>query len=140
MRDERNFHLKIQELCDCFATNDPIVEMGDVQKEDDQQEAALKWMALAVLHGVTASAEKISVTKTEDGNIEVTAKYKKSPLPNPGPTVGQNLIDAVREIIHIEEGKGKMPLSLGIRNDSVQLQVKVKNKDGREKVSIKFPD
>lgn len=41
--------------------------------------------------------------------------------------------------IPIEEDKGKTPLSLGIRNDSVDLKIKFKAKKGKEKITIKFP-
>ena len=37
-------------------------------------------------------------------------------------------------------GKGKSPLALGIRNDSIELQVKMKTKEDREQVTIKFPE
>jgi hypothetical protein len=33
-----------------------------------------------------------------------------------------------------------MPLALGIRNDSIELQVKMKEKEGKTKVTIKFPE
>jgi hypothetical protein len=46
----------------------------------------------------------------------------------------------VREITHIEGDKGKTPLSLGIRNDSIELRVKIKTKHDREKVTLKFPE
>jgi hypothetical protein len=49
-------------------------------------------------------------------------------------------MDAVREITHIEGDKGKSPLALGIRNDSIELQVKIKTKDDIEKVTLKFPE
>ena len=46
----------------------------------------------------------------------------------------------VREITHIESGKGKSPLALGIRQDSIELRVKIKTKDKGEMVTISFPD
>jgi len=49
-------------------------------------------------------------------------------------------VDALRKITHIEEEKGKTPLSLGIRNDSVNLKIKFKAKKGKEKIAIKFPE
>ena len=49
-------------------------------------------------------------------------------------------MEAVREITHIEGQNGKTPLALGIRNDSIELQVKMKEKEGHEKVTIKFPE
>jgi hypothetical protein len=49
-------------------------------------------------------------------------------------------MEAVREVTHIEGDEGKSPLSLGIRNDSIELQVEIKTKDDREKVTLKFPE
>ncbi len=52
MKEQRNLHLKVQELCDCYATADPLKEMSVVGQDKDKEEAALKWLALAALHGV----------------------------------------------------------------------------------------
>lgn len=84
MTDTVSLHLKVQELCNCFATTDPLKEMSSVKGGADKEEAALKWLALAALHGVNNNAEKISITKTDDGNVKVTAKYRKTDLPSPG--------------------------------------------------------
>ena len=54
MKEQRNVHLKVQELCDCYATNDPLKEMSEIKNDGDKEEAALKWLALAALHGVSA--------------------------------------------------------------------------------------
>ena len=140
MKEKRNVHLKVQELCDCYATNDPLKEMSTVKDEEDKDEAALKWLALTALHGVNGNAQKIAITRSEDGEISVTAKYRQSELPSPGAEVGAKIIDAVREITHIEGDKGKTPLALGIRNDSIEIQVKLKSKEGKEKVTLKFPE
>jgi hypothetical protein len=139
MKEKRNVHLKVQELCDCYATNDPLKEMSVVKNEDDKEEAALKWLALVALHGVNDNAEEVTITRSSNGKVQVVAKYRESELPSPGSEVGERIIKAVREITHIEGQKGKTPLALGIRNDSVELEVKMKEKDGREKVTIKFP-
>ena len=140
MKEKRNVHLKVQELCDCYATNDPLKEMSTVKNEEDKDEAALKWLALTALHGVNGNAKKIAITRSEDGEICVTAKYRESELPSPGSDVGAKIIEAVREITHIEGDKGKTPLALGIRNDSIEIQVKMKSKEGKEKVTFKFPE
>lgn len=140
MKEKRNVHLKVQELCDCYATNDPLKEMSVVKNDQDKEEAALKWLALAALHGVNDNAKEITVTRSSDGNVQVRAKYRESELPSPGSDVGAGIIEAVREITHIEGQKGKMPLALGIRNDSIELQVKMKEKEGKTKVTIKFPE
>jgi hypothetical protein len=140
MKEKRNVHLKVQELCDCFATNDPLKEMSTVKNEEDKDEAALKWLALTALHGVNGNAKKIAITRSEDGEISVTAQYRQSELPSPGAEVGAKIMDAVREITHIEGDRGKTPLALGIRNDSIEIQVKLKSNQGKEEVTLKFPE
>ena len=140
MKEKRNVHLKVQELCDCYATNDPLKEMSKIPKDADKDEAALKWLALAALHGINSNAEKISISRSADGKVVVTAKYREAELPNPGGAVGQKVLQAVREMTHMDGDKGKLPLALGIRNSSVELTIGVKSKDGRERVTIKFPE
>ena len=139
MKEKRNLHLKVQEMCDCYATGDPLKEMSIVKNDKDKDEAAVKWLALAALHGVNNNAEEINITRSSEGNVRVVAEYRDTELPSPGTEVGKKIMNALREITHIEEEKGKTPLSLGIRNDSVNLTIKFKEKDGKEKITIKFP-
>jgi hypothetical protein len=113
--------------------------MSVVKNSSDKDEAALKWLALASLHGVNNNAKEVSITRSKDGEVRVTAKYRESELPSPGSDVGAKIMEAVREVTHIEGDEGETPLSLGIRNDSIELRVKMKTKDDREKVTIKFP-
>lgn len=140
MKEKRNLHLKVQEHCDCYATTDPLKEMSEIQTDSDKEEAAVKWLALAALHGVNENAKEVSITRSPDGNIKVTAKYRESELPSPGSEIGENILSAVREITHIEGGKGKTPLALGIRDDSIELKIKLKAKDTGERVTLKFPE
>ncbi len=139
MKEKRNLHLKVQELCDCYATNDPLKEMSVVKNDEDKDEAAAKWLALAALHGVNNNAEEVTLTRSADGQVTVSAKYRESELPSPGADVGTKVFDAVREITAIEGDKGKSPFALGIRQDSVELQVKFKSKKDKERVTIRFP-
>jgi len=140
MKEKRNVHLKVQELCDCYATNDPLKEMSTVKNEGDKDEAALKWLAITALHGVNSNAHKITITRSKDGEISVTAKYRESELPSPGSEVGAKIVEAVREITHIEGDQGMTPLALGIRNDSIEIQVEMKSEEDKEKVTLKFPE
>ena len=140
MKEKRNLHLKVQELCDCYATTDPLKEMSNVKNDEDKDEAALKWLALSALHGINNNAKKISITRSKNGHVTVSATYREAELPSPEPEVGGNIIEAVRGITHIEGEKGKVPLSLGVRDSSVNLTVKLKSKDGFERVTLKFPE
>ncbi|MGB5159095.1 hypothetical protein [Desulfobacterium sp. N47] len=97
MKDSQNLHLKVQELCDCYATNDPLKELSDLARDTDKQEAALKWLALAALHGINDSAEKITLTRAKNGEIKVIANYKKSELPSPGKPIGEIILDTMQK-------------------------------------------
>ena len=139
MKEKRNRHLKVQELCDCYATTDPLQEMSRLPHDADKEEGALKWLALAALHGINHNASRITIRRTPGQEVKVTAEYRLSELPSPGEDVGERIFQAVREITHIDGSKGKTQLALGLRDSSVDLRVKIKSKDGQEKISIKFP-
>ncbi|HCY86095.1 MAG TPA: hypothetical protein DHV36_13240 [Desulfobacteraceae bacterium] len=140
MKDSENLHLKIQELCACFSGTDPLKEMSDLVQDKDTNDAALKWLALAALHGVNANAKKITLKETDKGEVTVVAEYRETELPSPGKSVGKDVFKAVRDITHIEGDKGKMPLALGIMDSSLDLSVGIKEKKGKRKITIKFPD
>jgi hypothetical protein len=139
MKEKRNLHLKVQELCDCYAATDPLKEMSGVPQAPDVEEAALKWLALAALHGVNDGAKEITIRRDKGGRVTVKAEYREKELPSPGADVGRRIMAALREITHIEGDKGKTLLALGMRNDSLELKVKVKVKGDAEKIKIEFP-
>ncbi len=140
MKDTGSLHLKVQEQLDCHADTDPLKEMSEIAAASDKDEAALKWLALSTLHGINSNARKITLTRTGDGTVTVTAEYRTSTLPEPGSEVGERILQTVRKITHIDGDKGKMPLALGIRNAGVELKVKLKRKDGGERLTLKFPE
>ncbi len=65
MKDKRNLHLKVQELCDCYATSDPLKGMS-----------LLKEVGLAL--GVRDSRQELHVkVKREDGREAVILELTK---------------------------------------------------------------
>lgn len=139
MRDKRNLHLEVQEHIDCFASTDPLKEMSEITADTDTDQAALKWVALAVLHGINFNAEKISLRSSVDGTATVVAEYRQSELPSPGGEIGQNVVEVIRKITHFEGEKGQGPLALGVSNDSIEVDVSVERDQGGETVTLKFP-
>lgn len=138
MKEKRNLHLKVQEMCNCYSTSDPLKSMSQMANEGDAEEAAVKWLALAALHGINANAESITLFQAGDGTVKVVAEYRPTDLPAPNKAIADKIMGVVREITHIEDAKGKLPLSLGIRDSSVDIQVKVKSKGDEHTVSLKF--
>lgn len=139
MKDSGNLHLKIQELCDCFSTTDPLKEMSILKGDQNSLDAALKWLALAALHGVNSNAKKISIQQARDGSVSVLAEYRDTELPSPGNDIAANVFEAVRDITHIEDAKGKSKFALGLRDSSLELNISVNDKADSKKVTIKFP-
>ena len=140
MKDSGSLHQRVQEHCDCFSTTELLKEMSVVKNDTDAGEAAIKWLALAALHGINQNAKKISIRQKADGHVDVVATYRETELPSPGPDVGQKVIEAVREITHLKGKKGKTDLALGIRDSSFDLKVKVSTEDNDQTVTLKFPD
>ena len=140
MKDKRSLHLKVQELCDCYATTDPLKEMSELAKEEEKDEAALKWLALASLHGINSNAKKVSIHKRAGGDVKVIAEYRDAELPSPGAQIGDKIIDAVRGITHLEGEKGQSLLALGIRDGAIDIKVKLKKEGGNESVTLEFPE
>jgi hypothetical protein len=138
MKDMTTPHKRMQDLCDCFAETDPLAEMASLQRDTDKEEAALKWLALAVLHGIDRHAKKISIRKYTDGTVKTEAEYMVSELPSPGAEIGGRIIEAARAVTHIEGKKGETPLAVGIRDSSIELLVKVSKDSDCEKVTLEF--
>ena len=139
MLDKRNLHEKVQEMCDCFVTADPLQEMSHLKEEKDEEEAALKWLALAILHGIDSNAKKITISANKEGNVKVLAKYRESRLPSPTPEVGQKILESVKKIAHFEEYEGKTPLAVGIGDSSLEIDLKMDKEGEFETVELKFP-
>jgi len=139
MKDSGNIHQKVQEHCDCFAANDPLQEMSRVPDDTDPGEAAVKWLALAALHGINSGAKEITISQDAAGQTRVTAAYRPATLPSPGDDIGAKVIETIREMTHIDES-GQLPFSLGVRNSSIDLAIEVAKEGGREQVKIKFPE
>ena len=138
MLDKRNLHKKMQEQIDCFLNTDYLVELDGVKNEPDKDQAPLKWLALAILYGINERAKKIKIVK-EDGKTRITAEFSEQDLPSPGDDVVDTIFEDFRQITHIESEKGKIPLSVGIRDSSIELEAKVKKEGGKEKIELKFP-
>ena len=140
MKDTVSIHKNVQDMCDCYATADPLREMSVLDKDADKEAAAVKWLALTALHGVNSNAKSVSIRRKANGEVKVSAEYRRTELPSPGPQVGTGIFEAVKAMTHIDGDKGKTALALGIRDSSLNLRVKLKKKGNEEKVTIEFPD
>ncbi len=136
-----NYHLKLQEMCDCYMETDYLAKMqGMVGAESkDIDEDAVKYLALAILYAITRKAEKLSLKKKGDElSVRIKADQKED-LPQPSAVVVDKVFQIMREILHIDEDKGEMDLSLGLRTGEVNVHVRVKGQGDKQSLKVKFP-
>lgn len=138
-----NLHLKLMEMCDCYLGTDYITTIQQVADAptSDTQEDALRYLALGLLLTLTEEARQLSL-KQKKGKITVTIKHdaEKIALRPPTRPVFDRIIAMMRSIIHLEEDKGGLPLTLGLKNDQIELQVKIERTADKETLKIKFPE
>jgi hypothetical protein len=139
----RNYHIKLQEMCDCYLETNFRKQLADMAsgKSTDVEEDALKYLALAIMYTLTEKAKKLSFKKSKDSTkITIKAKEQKIELPLPSQDLIDKIIAITRAITHLEKDKGECPLVLGLKNDQLELHVKVKKDKEKESVKFAFPD
>ena len=147
IKDDRNYHQRLQEFCDCYMETDPKKELEKAAKgvsgdpSGDPEELALKFLGLGIFYGVTEKAKKISIERSKEGkvvfSIESMGKYQ---LPPPSSQIADRIISIARSITHIDEDQGKEPVSLGLRSDRMDITFQFDRKVGGEAFSILFPE
>lgn len=142
MEISRNYHKKLQEMCDCYLETDYVPElqkMGDTPVTDPEEDA-LKYLSLAIMHTISEKAGKLSL-KRKKGELKVTVKNdQKESLPTPPPELFDQILAIMRRILHLEEDKGELPLSLGLRNGQMEVMVKIKHEPDKDSLKFKFPE
>ncbi len=145
-KDERSYHQRLQEFCDCFLETDFRQELEKASQgvsgdpSGDPDEMALKFLGVTILYGANEESKKISLQRTKEGKtvlaVEARGHYQ---LPPPSPQVADRIISIARSITHIDGDQGKQPLSLGLRNDRMELTLQFDRKAGGETFTILFP-
>jgi len=146
IKDERNYHQRLQEFCDCYMETDPKKELEKAAKgisgdpSGDLEELALKFLGLGIFYGISEKAKNISIQRSKDGKVlftvEAMGKYQ---LPPPNAQVADRIISIARAITHIDKDQGEEPVSFGLRNDRIELTFQFDRKKEEESLSILFP-
>jgi hypothetical protein len=146
IKDDRSYHLRLQEFCDCYMETDYKKELEAASRGvsgipgGDQDELALKFLGAAILHGATEEAKNFSIKKGQDGKILFSVEGKGTyQLPPPQTQIADRIFSIVRSITHIEKDQGKMPLSLGLRNDRMELTLHLDRRGAEESLTVAFP-
>lgn len=134
-----NPHLKLQEMCDCYLETDFRLQMAKLCKQPgrDQEEEAVRYLALALMHTVTEQARRLILKR--DGReikVKVESDGGKDSLPSPSVAMFAQVVVLIRAILHLEGEKGESLLSLGLRSGAVEMRVKIREKG--DEVALRF--
>lgn len=140
---DANPQQQLQEMCDCYLETDFAAQLAAMSRASsaDTREDAVKYLALAIMYGVTDKARRITF-KRKGSTISVRMKTDgdKIKLPPPGAGMFNGVISLVRDILHFEGEGGKSNLALGLRNSPLELGVKLKEKGEKSSLKITFPN
>jgi hypothetical protein len=146
IKDERNYHQRLQEFCDCFMETDFKKELETASKgvsgdpSGDADELALKFLGLTLLYGANEEAKKIFLQRSKEGKVLLSVEARGNyQLPPPSVQLAERIFSIARSITHIEKDRGKSPLSLGLRNDRMEINLDIDRKGGEESLTIHFP-
>jgi hypothetical protein len=146
IKDDRNYHQRLQEFCDCYMETDPKTELEKASKGisgdpgSDMDELALKFLGLGIFYGASEKAKKVTLQRSKDGKVLFTVDAKgKYQLPPPTTQLTDRVISIARAITHIDADQGNLPVALGLRNDRLDITFQFDRKGGEEAFSISFP-
>ena len=147
IKDDRNYHLRLQEFCDCYLETDPKTELEKAAKgvsgdpKGDLDEHALKFLGLSIFYGASEKAKSVSLRRSKEGKVSFKVEAKGTyQLPAPSTKVADHIISIARSITHIDGDQGKLPVSFGLRNDRMDITFQFDRKADEETFSILFPE
>jgi hypothetical protein len=138
MADTESPHLRLQQQIDCQLETNPREALSAWEKNGwkdepgtDIDEAPLKYMALVMLDAIEERATRFTMDKDEGVSVHADSTYV---LPKAPAHVIARGLEILREITGMQGGQAEGKLSLGIRNDSLELVIQ---KDrGQHTISI----
>lgn len=138
----RNIHLKLQEMCECYMESDFLPELSKTAafKGEDLEENSIKYLALAILEALTQKAGELTVAQGEEVQVTASAFDGKTIMPPPSKEMTAKIFEIIRSITHIEDANGESALAFGFRNDQLDLLVTLKKEEGKESLKIVFPE
>ncbi len=146
IKDERSYHLRLQEFCDCFLETDYKKELEAASRgvsgdpSGDPDELIIKFLGLTLLYGANEEARKISLQKSKEGKVLFTVEARGNyQLPPPAAPLAERIFSVARSMVHLDKDQGKIPFSLGLRNDRMEVTLAFDRKGGNEIFSIAFP-
>ena len=128
MKDTTNAHLELQNLVSCYLETNPADALKSwadrnwkTESHEDADEASLKYLALVLLDAIESRAQKIVLEK--GCPVLIAAQGAEHMLPAAPESMLARGLELLREMCGMEGARSKSSLSLGIRNDSIDLEI-----------------
>jgi hypothetical protein len=145
IKDDRSYHLRLQEFCDCFMETDFRRELERASKGvsgdpgGDPEELALKFLGLTMLYGANEEAKKISLQKSKEGKVSFSVEARGNyQLLAPGAQMADRVFSLARSMVHLDKEQGKIPFSLGLKNSSLEINLEFARSEGAESLIMNF--
>ncbi len=138
---ERHLHQRFQEYLDCFMEADVEAELKRFEAgergpvDEDETEAALKVLALALFTSISRKAGKILLS----GDRIDLLSPERSPLVTISPDLVARAADIVTEISGLEPGGEAGRLVVGLRSGQLELSITQAGSDEQWAVTIGLP-
>jgi len=148
MRDTSSLHLRLQGYADCFVETDPDLELREISAKgvagdptNDLTEVALKYLALAILHGIDQGARKVRIKSKGpvSGSCSLVGK-RKLELPRPPTGLAAHMVSMIRCITDLEKDSDKGMFAYGVRNDLLEIDVEVTRDGEEEELTLNLPN
>jgi len=141
-----SMHRRLQEYCDCYMETDLLGELETISRGEsvdvtgEPQEVALKFIALAVLYGISERAQEAKLVKKANGKVKFEVDAEKDQrLPPPPADVCDHVFDVIQAITHLDTTTPSGLLALGLRSDSVELAILLECREDKKSLKIRFP-
>ncbi len=128
MKDATSSHLALQNLISCYIETNPAEALKSwadknwkVEDYEDMDEACLKYLALVLLDAIDSRAEKIILEK--GCPVLVVTQGAEHMLPAAPESMLARGLEILRELCGMEGASARGILSIGIRNDSIELAI-----------------
>ncbi len=128
MKDEQSYHSLLQQNIDCYLETVPAEQLREWADREWQEEPgigvdeqALKYLALVIVDALESRAHRIVLEK--GCPVLIAAGDGEHMLPAAPESILARGLEMLRDICGMEGGRSSGRLALGIRNDSLELQI-----------------
>lgn len=145
---ERTFHERLLTYCDFYVFSDLKKEIFNLPNgkmcndtinsiEDD----SLRYLALNILWAITNKVHSFSFERDEKGKDQYyLIQEKEAERSYLFLKTGEKIFEIMHSITHIDSEIGKGPVTIGLQNDSLELDVRFESNKDMQTIIFSLPN